>query len=30
MAPVYGMAGSLPDAAVRDLLGVYLDVLFEV
>jgi sphinganine-1-phosphate aldolase len=30
MAPVYGMTGSLPDAAVRDLLGVYLDVLFEV
>ena len=30
LAPVYGMAGSLPDAAVRDLLGVYLDVLFEV
>jgi sphinganine-1-phosphate aldolase len=30
MAPVYGMAGSLPDAAVRDLLGVYLDVMFEV
>lgn len=30
MAPVYGMAGSLPDEAVRDLLGVYLDLLFEV
>ncbi|HEX9065188.1 MAG TPA: aminotransferase class V-fold PLP-dependent enzyme [Streptosporangiaceae bacterium] len=30
MAPVYGMAGSLPDATVRDLLGVYLDVTFEV
>lgn len=30
MAPVYGMAGTLPDATVRDLLGVYLDVLFEV
>lgn len=30
MAPVYGMAGSLPDATVRDLLGVYLDVMFEV
>jgi sphinganine-1-phosphate aldolase len=30
MAPVYGMTGSLPDAAIRDLLGVYLDVLFEV
>jgi sphinganine-1-phosphate aldolase len=30
LAPVYGLAGSLPDADVRDLLGVYLDVLFEV
>lgn len=30
MAPVYGMAGALPDATVRELLGVYLDVMFEV
>lgn len=30
LAPVYGMAATLPDSAVRDLLGVYLDVLFEV
>jgi len=30
MAPVYGMAAALPDDAVRDLLGGYLDVLFEV
>jgi sphinganine-1-phosphate aldolase len=30
MAPVYGMASSLPDESVRDLLGLYLDLLFEV
>ncbi len=30
MAPVYGLAASLPQEVVRDLLGVYLDVMFEV
>jgi sphinganine-1-phosphate aldolase len=30
MAPVYGMAASLPAAVVHDLLGAYLDLLFEV
>ncbi len=30
LAPVYGMAGTLPEEAVRDLLGVYLDLMFEV
>ena len=30
MAPVYGMAGGLPEEVVRELLGVYLDLLFEV
>ena len=30
LAPVYGMAGALPSEVVRDLLGVYLDLMFEV
>lgn len=30
LAPVYGMAGTLPAEVVRDLLGVYLDLMFEV
>ena len=30
MAPVYGMAGSLPAEFVHGMLGAYLDVLFEV
>jgi sphinganine-1-phosphate aldolase len=30
MAPVYGMAASLPEGTVRDLLTAYLDLTFEV
>jgi sphinganine-1-phosphate aldolase len=30
MAPVYGMAATLPEEAVRELLGAYLDMLFDV
>jgi glutamate/tyrosine decarboxylase-like PLP-dependent enzyme len=30
MAPVYGMAGSLPEDLVRGMLGGYLDLLFQV
>ncbi len=30
LAPVYGMAGTLPDDVVRGLLGAYLDMLYEV
>ena len=30
MAPVYGMAGTLPADAVHQLLAGYLDLLFEV
>jgi hypothetical protein len=30
MAPVYGMAGSLPPEVVRGMLGAYLDLMFEV
>jgi sphinganine-1-phosphate aldolase len=30
LAPVYGMAGALPAEVVSDLLGVYLDIMFEV
>jgi sphinganine-1-phosphate aldolase len=30
MAPVYGMAGSLPGELVRGMLGAYLDLMFEV
>ena len=30
MAPVYGMAASLPDELVRGMLGAYLDLMFEV
>ncbi|HEY6278919.1 MAG TPA: aminotransferase class V-fold PLP-dependent enzyme [Streptosporangiaceae bacterium] len=30
MAPVYGMAATLPDGTVRDLLTAYLDLTFEV
>ena len=30
LAPVYGMAGALPAEVVSDLLGVYLDLMFEV
>jgi hypothetical protein len=30
MAPVYGMAGSLPADVVHQLLTGYLDLLFEV
>jgi sphinganine-1-phosphate aldolase len=30
MAPVYGLAASLPEDAVRGLLSVYLDLMFEV
>ncbi|HZC71312.1 MAG TPA: aminotransferase class V-fold PLP-dependent enzyme [Jatrophihabitans sp.] len=30
MAPIYGMAGSLPPEFVRGMLGAYLDLMFEV
>ena len=30
LAPIYGMAASLPEDVVRGLLGAYLDMLFEV
>lgn len=30
MAPVYGMAGSLPPEFLRSMLGAYLDLMFEV
>ncbi len=30
LAPIYGMAAALPEDVVRDLLGGYLDMLFEV
>lgn len=30
MAPVYGMAGALPEEIVRDVLGAYLDMLYGV
>ncbi len=30
LAPIYGMAAALPEGVVRDLLGGYLDMLFEV
>jgi sphinganine-1-phosphate aldolase len=30
LAPIYGMAASLPDEVVRGLLGAYLDLMFEV
>jgi len=30
LAPIYGMAASLPDDVVRGLLGAYLDLMFEV
>jgi glutamate/tyrosine decarboxylase-like PLP-dependent enzyme len=30
MAPVYGMAASLPEELVRGMLGAYLDLMFEV
>ncbi len=30
LAPVYGMAGSLPGELVRGMLGAYLDLMFEV
>jgi len=30
LAPMYGMAATLPEEVVRDLLGVYLDLMFEV
>jgi hypothetical protein len=30
MAPVYGMAATLPEGTVRDLLTAYLDLTFEV
>jgi sphinganine-1-phosphate aldolase len=30
LAPMYGMAATLPEEVVRDMLGVYLDLMFEV
>jgi glutamate/tyrosine decarboxylase-like PLP-dependent enzyme len=30
LAPMYGMAAALPEDVVRDLLGAYLDLMFEV
>jgi sphinganine-1-phosphate aldolase len=30
LAPIYGMAAALPEESVRELLGAYLDLMFEV
>ncbi len=30
LAPMYGMAAALPEEVIRELLGAYLDLMFEV